>query len=107
MSVADFSARRYANDAVSHAKRVLEAAEKCIGEDDPIQASLLVVEAWVVLNGAAITAKRLGAEKINVEVSTTRTRVLALGGALQVLGYSLKTDAPEVSMAYVLRRKET
>lgn len=107
MGVVDLGARRYANDAVAHAKKVLEEAEESIDQDDPVQAGLLAVEAWIILNGAAITARRLGAKKITAEVKETRKKVTALGGALQVLGYALETNVPEASMAFVARRKET
>lgn len=104
-SVADLELYRYIDSAVKTAERVLHEAKKLVDTDGQA-AGLRCVEGWMILNGAAVTATRIGSQRFLKKISRIRSSIRVMGAELTRAGYDLILDVPETHMAFLVAAKE-
>jgi hypothetical protein len=100
--IVDLELNRFVKLSIDVAERLVLQAEDCLG-GDATKASQRVVEAWVVLNGSAVVATRLGSRKRMRAITVIRNRIRDIATVLEQNGISMITDVPEVTMAFLLK----
>lgn len=99
MTVIDFELTKYVNDGVNVADRLVVEAEKMLDEDAKA-AGIRAVEAWMILNSAAVVATRINFQKSLTRIRVLRNKILAMGASLQKCGIMLE-GAKESSMLFL------
>lgn len=103
MSVADLTMARWGKDGLGIAKRLIEEAEAIL-DDTPLESGMLVVRAWVVLNGVSAVCDEGGLSTLKAKIEAQRMKVRALAMAFNMYGLKLETDVPDASMALILKQ---
>ena len=102
--VIDFELTRYVNDSLNVANRLIGEAEEMIekaeDEEGAKAAGIRAVEAWMVLNSAAVIGTRINAQKLLKSIRMSRNKIMAMGAALQKCGFMLQ-DTKESSMLFL------
>jgi hypothetical protein len=70
-------------------------------DDQAEEAGSRAVEAWIVLNAAAVVGVRVDSQKNLVQVRQLRNKIRAMGATLERVGVSLVTDVPESPLSTV------
>lgn len=104
MTVVDFELTKYVNDSIKVADRLIGEAQVMIEEaedgEDAKAAGIRAVEAWMILNSAAVVGTRINAQKNLASIRLARNKIMAMGGALQKCGIMLQ-DSRESTMAFL------